>query len=209
MLEVAVDVLGFAPGDRCDGRVQRRGTCCHRRSPEDHAHPLRVVLRTGSGGTGGFPHRVLRFGRPRPRSRGASGCWCTPPQAVLAWLRCSLAKHWGLDVFATAGPRKWDTLRSMGFDEINRELAHARIPAEVFRGNRRGRYGRRTRLPERRIRRCVAATFAARRAIHRDGQDGHPRSRRGGGAASGCSLSILRPSAKRSRPCAERYLASW
>ena len=28
-----------------------------------------------------------------------------------------LARHWGLEVFATASSGKWDTLRAMGFDE--------------------------------------------------------------------------------------------
>ena len=28
-----------------------------------------------------------------------------------------LAKHWGLDVYATASPGKWEVLRSMGFDD--------------------------------------------------------------------------------------------
>src|ERR1700733_7356272 len=28
-----------------------------------------------------------------------------------------LARHWGLEVFATASRGKWDTLRSMGFDD--------------------------------------------------------------------------------------------
>ena len=28
-----------------------------------------------------------------------------------------LARHWGLEVYATASPGKWETLRSMGFDD--------------------------------------------------------------------------------------------
>ena len=28
-----------------------------------------------------------------------------------------LARHWGLDVYATASPGKWDTLRSLGFED--------------------------------------------------------------------------------------------
>src|SRR4029077_12717680 len=28
-----------------------------------------------------------------------------------------LARHWGLEVFATASPGKWETLHSMGFDD--------------------------------------------------------------------------------------------
>ena len=83
VLEVADDVLGFAPGDRVMGHFLRRGTCCRRGSPDDRVHPLRVVLRTGSDGTCGFPHRVLRVGTPCPRQRGRAGasarrhrrCW--------------------------------------------------------------------------------------------------------------------------------------
>ena len=74
VLEVAEDVFGFAQGDRVMGLFVRRGTCCRRGSSDDRAHPLGVVLRTGSGGTGGFPHRVLtRWQTSRAPAR-ASGC---------------------------------------------------------------------------------------------------------------------------------------
>ncbi|MER5363384.1 SDR family NAD(P)-dependent oxidoreductase, partial [Streptomyces sp. NPDC002785] len=50
-----------------------------------------------------------------------------------------LARHWGVDVFATAGPGKWDTLRSLGLadDRIasSRDLAFE----EKFRGASGGR----------------------------------------------------------------------
>ena len=108
-----------------------------------------------------------------------------------------LARHWGLEVYATASPGKWETLRSMGFDDEH--IANSRTVEfeQKFSAatGRRG-HGRRTQLLDRRIRRCIAATLAPRRAIHRDGQDGHPRLRRGGGAASGCSVSSVRSSAE-------------
>ena len=58
-----------------------------------------------------------------------------------------LARHWGLEVYATASPAKWETLRSMGFDDdhIANSRAH-RLRAEVRRGDRRGGNGRGTRL---------------------------------------------------------------
>ena len=43
-----------------------------------------------------------------------------------------LARHWGLEVYATASPGKWNTLRGMGFDDDHiAELAHDRLRAEV------------------------------------------------------------------------------
>ena len=114
-----------------------------------------------------------------------------------------LARHWGLEVFATASPGKWEALRSMGFDDDHIANSRTLEFEQKFSAATGGAgHGRRTRFPERRIRRCIAATVAARRAIHRDGQDRHPRCRRGGGAASGCSVSSVRSRRSRSRPCA-------
>ena len=75
-----------------------------------------MVLRTGSDSTGGFPHRVLRAGHLARVSAGER-VLVHAGQVVLAWLRCSWLRLWGLDVYATASPGKWETLRSMGFDD--------------------------------------------------------------------------------------------
>ena len=139
VLEVADDVLGFAPGDRVMGLFVRRGTCCRRRSPDDRAHPLGVVLRTGSGGTGGFPHRVLRVGGPRPRQRGRAGAGARRHRR--SWHGCGAAgsalgprgvcdgQPWQMGNPARHGIRR----------RPHRELAHGRVRAEVLRGNRTGR----------------------------------------------------------------------
>ena len=69
---------------------------------------------------GGFRHRLLRAGGP---SLGSAGL--KPGQRVLVhaatggvgMAAVQLARHLGLEVFATASRGKWDTLRAMGFDE--------------------------------------------------------------------------------------------
>ena len=39
----------------------------------------------------------------------------------------ALARHWGLEVFATASRGKWDTLRAMGFDDDLSIAAHKAV----------------------------------------------------------------------------------
>ena len=51
-----------------------------------------------------------------PASR-ASACSSTPRPAASAWPPSQLARHLGAEVFATASPGKWDTLRALGFDD--------------------------------------------------------------------------------------------
>lgn len=116
VLEVADDVLGFAPGDRVMGQFFGAGPVVvvdHRRiacvpSGWSYAqaatvpavfltayHALAHVARVSAG------ERVL--------VHAATG--------GVGMAAVQLAKHWGLDVYATASPAKWETLRSMGFDD--------------------------------------------------------------------------------------------
>ena len=50
-----------------------------------------------------------------------------------------LARHWGLEVFATASPGKWDTLRTMGFDEDHIANSRTLEFAETFMSATGGR----------------------------------------------------------------------
>ena len=197
VLEVADDVLGFAPGDRVMGHVLRRGTCCRRRSSDDRARSLR-------GGPTLRQRRYQRCSSPRitrwhDLARVSAGERVLVHAATggVGMAAVQLARHWGLDVYATASPGKWETLRSMGFDDDH--IANSRTVdfEQKFSAATDGA-GMDVVLDcsDRRIRRCIAATSAARRAIHRDGQDGYPRSRRGSGAASGCSVSSVRSSSQ-------------
>lgn len=116
VLEAADDITGFAPGDRVMGHFYGAAPVVvadHRtvaRMPHDWSyaqaatvpavfltayHALANVARVTAG------ERVL--------VHAATG--------GLGMAAVQLAKHWGLDVYATASPGKWGVLRSMGFDD--------------------------------------------------------------------------------------------
>ena len=116
VLEVADDVLGFAPGDRVMGQFFGAGpvvvvdhrTIAHIPSGWSYAQAAAVpavfltayyaladLARVSAG------ERVLVHA-------GTGGVGMAAVQ---------LARHWGLEVYATASPGKWETLRSMGFDD--------------------------------------------------------------------------------------------
>ena len=116
VLEVADDVLEFAPGDHVMGQFFGAGPVVvvdHRRIvrmpagwsfPEAATVPavfltayfaLAYVARVTAG------ERVL--------VHAATG--------GVGMAAVQLAKHWGLEVYATASPGKWEVLRGMGFDD--------------------------------------------------------------------------------------------
>ena len=89
-----------------------------------------------------------------------------------------LARHWGVEVFATASRGKWDTLRAMGFDEDHIGDSRTLEFEEKFlavTGGRRGGCG--AQLAGRGVRGCLAAVAARWWAVHRDGQDRYSRRR--------------------------------
>ncbi len=168
VLEVADDVLEFAPGDRVMGQFfgagpvvvvdHRRIACVPSGWSYAQAAAVPAVFLTAYYA---LAHVARVSAGERVLVHAATG--------GVGMAAVQLAKHWGLDVYATASPGKWEVLRSMGFDDDH--IANSRtleFEQKFSGGNRRGRHGRRTRLPERRIRRCIAAAPAARRAIHRD-----------------------------------------
>jgi acyl transferase domain-containing protein/NADPH:quinone reductase-like Zn-dependent oxidoreductase/acyl carrier protein len=116
VLEVADDVLGFAPGDRVFGQFYGAGPVV----VVDHRRIARVPSRwsyaQGASITAAFltayyamAHLAHVSAGERVLVHAATGGF---GQAAV-----QLAKYWGLDVYATASPGKWETLRHMGFDD--------------------------------------------------------------------------------------------
>ena len=123
-----------------------------------------------------------------------------------------LARHWGLEVFATASRGKWDTLRAMGFDDDHIADSRTCDFEDKFRDGHRwpaGRDGCGARLAVRRLRRRLAATGRARRDLLGDGQDRHPRSRRGRRASHGRALPRLRPLRSRAPTTSSGCSPTW
>jgi polyketide synthase 12 len=133
--------------------------------------------------------------------KAARGSWSTPRRAASGWRRRRSRSHLGAEVFATASPSKWETLRGLGIgsERISSsrtlEFADAFLAATGDDGARRG--------PQRaggRLRRRVAAAAAARWAVRRDGQDRRPRPRAVGEAHPGRRVPALRHARGRARP---------
>jgi polyketide synthase 12 len=116
VLEVAKDVLGFAPGDRVMGLFEGAGPVV----VADH----RTIAPMPSGWsyaqaavspavflTAYYALADLAGARVGERVLVHAATGGVGMAAV------QLARHWGLEVFATASLSKWETLRSMGFDD--------------------------------------------------------------------------------------------
>ena len=104
-----------------------------------------------------------------------------------------IARHLGAEVFATAHPRKWDTLAALGFDSDH--IASSRtadFEAEFLRATA-GRGVDVVLDSLQAARRRVPAPAAPRRPLRRDGQDGHPRPEDGRRSSIRGRLSGLRP----------------
>ena len=175
VLEVADDVLGFAPGDRVMGQFFGAGPVViadHRRIA---CVPSGWSYAQGASIPAGFLTAYYALAHLARVSAGER-VLVHAGTGGLGMAAVQLARYWGLDVYATASPGKWEALRRMGFDDDH--IANSRTIEfeQKFTAATDGAgYGRRTRLPERRIRRCIAAALAARRTIHRAGQSRHPR----------------------------------
>jgi hypothetical protein len=116
VLEVADNVLWFAPGDRVMGQFfgagpvvvvdHRRIACVPSGWSYAQAATVPAVFLTAY-------HALARLARVSAGERvlvhAATG--------GVGMAAVQLAKHWGLEVYATASPGKWEVLRSMGFDD--------------------------------------------------------------------------------------------
>ncbi|MGN6338177.1 SDR family NAD(P)-dependent oxidoreductase [Mycobacterium sp.] len=116
VLEVAGDVLGFAPGDRVMGQFFGAGPVV----VVDHRRIVRVPGGWSYAQAASIPavfltvyHALVHVARVGAGERllvhAATG--------GVGMAAVQLARHWGLDVYATASPGKWETLRSMGLDD--------------------------------------------------------------------------------------------
>jgi len=116
VLEVADDVAGFAPGDRVMGMFLGAGPVV----VVDHRGITGIPSGWSYAQAATVPvafltayHALAHVARVRAGQRilvhAATG---GVGMAVM-----QLARHWGLDVYATASPGKWETLRSMGLDD--------------------------------------------------------------------------------------------
>lgn len=116
VLEVADDVLGFAPGDRVMGQffgagpvvvADHRGIACIPPGwsyAQAAAAPVAFLTAYFA-----LAHLASVRAGERVLVHAATG--------GVGMAAVQLARYWGLDVYATASPAKWETLRSMGFDD--------------------------------------------------------------------------------------------
>lgn len=116
VLEVADDVIGFAPGDRVMGQFFGAGPVV----VVDHRRIAQIPSGWSYAQAASVPavfltvyHALTQLARVSAGERllvhAATG--------GVGMAAVQLAKHWGLDVYATASPGKWGVLRSMGFDD--------------------------------------------------------------------------------------------
>jgi acyl transferase domain-containing protein/NADPH:quinone reductase-like Zn-dependent oxidoreductase/NADP-dependent 3-hydroxy acid dehydrogenase YdfG/acyl carrier protein len=116
VLEVADDVLDFTPGHRVMGQFfgagpvavvdHRRIACVPSGWSYAQAAAVPAVFLTAYYA---LAHAARVTAGERVLVHAATG--------GLGMAAVQLAKHWGLDVYATASPGKWEVLRSMGFDD--------------------------------------------------------------------------------------------
>jgi acyl transferase domain-containing protein/NADPH:quinone reductase-like Zn-dependent oxidoreductase/acyl carrier protein len=116
VLEVADDVLEFVPGDRVMGQFFGAGPVV----VVDHWRLVRIPSGWSYEQAAAVPavfltayYALAHVARVRRGERvlvhAATG--------GVGMAAVQLAKHWGLDVYATASAGKWETLRGMGFDD--------------------------------------------------------------------------------------------
>jgi acyl transferase domain-containing protein/NADPH:quinone reductase-like Zn-dependent oxidoreductase len=116
VLEVADDVLEFAPGDRVMGQFFGTGPIV----VVDHRRIARIPSGWSYGQAAAVPVVFLTAYYVLARAARVSAGERVLVHAAaggVGMAAVQLAKHWGLDVYATASPGKWEVLRSMGFDD--------------------------------------------------------------------------------------------
>lgn len=115
VLQVADDVLDFAPGDRVMGQFFGAGPVVI----VDHRRIVCIPPGWSYGQAATVPAVFLTaYYALAHAARGCAGERLLVHAATggVGMAAVRLARHWGLDVYATASPGKWEVLRSMGFD---------------------------------------------------------------------------------------------
>jgi acyl transferase domain-containing protein/NADPH:quinone reductase-like Zn-dependent oxidoreductase/NADP-dependent 3-hydroxy acid dehydrogenase YdfG/acyl carrier protein len=116
VLEVADDVLDFAPGDRVMGQFFGAGPVV----VVDHRRIVRIPSSWSYEQAAAVPAVFLTaYYALAHVARVSAGERVLVHAATggVGMAAVQLARYWGLDVYATASPGKWKVLRSMGFDD--------------------------------------------------------------------------------------------
>jgi acyl transferase domain-containing protein/NADPH:quinone reductase-like Zn-dependent oxidoreductase/NADP-dependent 3-hydroxy acid dehydrogenase YdfG/acyl carrier protein len=116
VLEVAGDVLGFAPGDHVMGQFFGAGPVV----VADHRRIARLPSGWSYAQAASIPAAFLTAYYALEHLAHVSAGERVLVHAATGGFGMAvvqLAKYWGLDVYATASPGKWETLRRMGFDD--------------------------------------------------------------------------------------------
>ena len=116
VLEVADDVLEFAPGDCVMGQFFGAGPVV----VVDHWRIVRIPVGWSLPQAATVPAVFLTayFALAHvARVRAGERVLVHAATGGVGMAAVQLARHWGLDVFATASPGKWEALRGMGFDD--------------------------------------------------------------------------------------------
>jgi acyl transferase domain-containing protein/NADPH:quinone reductase-like Zn-dependent oxidoreductase/acyl carrier protein len=118
VLEVADDVLGFVPGDRVFGQFYGAGPVV----VVDHRRIARVPSGWSDAQAASITAAFLTAYYAMAHLAHVSAGERVLVHAAtggFGMAAVQLAKYWGLDVYATASPGKWETLRRMGFDDAH------------------------------------------------------------------------------------------
>ncbi len=116
VLEIAEDVVGIAPGDRVMGMFYGAGSVV----VADHRTIAPIPSGWSYAQAAAVPTVFLTaYYGLADLARASAGERVLVHAATggVGMAAVQLARHWGLDVYATASPGKWETLRSMGFDD--------------------------------------------------------------------------------------------
>ena len=116
VLEIAEDVVGVAPGDRVMGMFYGAGPVV----VADHRTIALIPSGWSYAQAAAVPAVFLTaYYALADLARVGAGERLLVHAATggVGMAAVQLARHWGLEVFATASPGKWGTLRSMGFDD--------------------------------------------------------------------------------------------
>jgi polyketide synthase 12 len=116
VLEVAEGVVGFSPGDRVMGMFYGAGSVVI----ADHRMIAAIPFGWSYAQAAAVPAVFLTAYyalADLARAKAGERLLVHAATGGVGMAAVQLARHWGLEVFATASPGKWDTLRSMGFDD--------------------------------------------------------------------------------------------
>nr|WP_264060049.1 SDR family NAD(P)-dependent oxidoreductase [Mycolicibacterium psychrotolerans] len=137
ILEVADDVLEFVPGDRVMGQFFGAGPVV----VVDHWRITHIPTNWSLAQAATVPAVFLTsYYALAHAARVSAGERVLIHAATggVGMAAVQLARHWGAEVFATASPGKWETLRNMGFDDDHiansRTLDFERKFSEVTNG---------------------------------------------------------------------------